>query len=70
MLQTGWALATRYCEPEIHGSSMLIPQVGAEMVPDADALSFDYTGIARCGTMMIGGERGSPPQSYYPGYRR
>jgi len=35
--------------------------------PDADALSFDYTGIARCGTMMIAGERGSPPQSFIPG---
>jgi crotonobetainyl-CoA:carnitine CoA-transferase CaiB-like acyl-CoA transferase len=35
--------------------------------PDADALSFDYTGIARCGTMMIAGERGSPPQNFVPG---
>jgi len=35
--------------------------------PDAEALSFDYTGIARCGTMMIAGERGSPPQSLVPG---
>jgi len=35
--------------------------------PDADALSFDYTGVARCGTMMIAGERGSPPQSLVPG---
>ncbi len=35
--------------------------------PDADALSFDYTGIARCGTMMIGGERGSSPQNVIPG---
>jgi crotonobetainyl-CoA:carnitine CoA-transferase CaiB-like acyl-CoA transferase len=35
--------------------------------PEADALSFDYTGIARCGTMMIVGERGSPPQTIVPG---
>ena len=35
--------------------------------PDADALSFDYTGVARCGTMLIAGERGSPPQSLVPG---
>jgi len=35
--------------------------------PDADALSFDYTGIAKCGTMMIAGERGSPPQNFIPG---
>jgi crotonobetainyl-CoA:carnitine CoA-transferase CaiB-like acyl-CoA transferase len=35
--------------------------------PDADALSFDYTGLARCGTMMIAGERGSPPQNFIPG---
>jgi crotonobetainyl-CoA:carnitine CoA-transferase CaiB-like acyl-CoA transferase len=35
--------------------------------PDADALSFDYTGIARCGTMMICGERGSTPQAIVPG---
>ena len=35
--------------------------------PYADALSFDYTGIARCGTMMICGERGSPPQTIIPG---
>ena len=35
--------------------------------PDAEALSFDYTGIARCGTMLIAGERGSPPQNFIPG---
>jgi crotonobetainyl-CoA:carnitine CoA-transferase CaiB-like acyl-CoA transferase len=35
--------------------------------PYADTLSFDYTGIARCGTMMISGERGSPPQNLIPG---
>ncbi len=35
--------------------------------PEADALSFDYTGLARCGTMMIAGERGSPPQNFVPG---
>jgi crotonobetainyl-CoA:carnitine CoA-transferase CaiB-like acyl-CoA transferase len=35
--------------------------------PDADALSFDYTGVARCGLMMLAGERGSPPQSLVPG---
>jgi len=35
--------------------------------PDADALSFDYTGVARSGLMMLAGERGSPPQSLVPG---
>ena len=35
--------------------------------PDADVFSFDYTGVARSGTMMICGERGSPPQSLVPG---
>jgi crotonobetainyl-CoA:carnitine CoA-transferase CaiB-like acyl-CoA transferase len=35
--------------------------------PDADALSFDYAGVARCGMMMLAGERGSPPQCLVPG---
>ena len=35
--------------------------------PDAEALSFDYTGIARCGLMMAGGEEGSPPMYMRPG---
>jgi len=35
--------------------------------PYADALSFDYTGIARCGAMMICGERDAPPQPIIPG---
>jgi crotonobetainyl-CoA:carnitine CoA-transferase CaiB-like acyl-CoA transferase len=35
--------------------------------PDAEALSFDYTGIARCGLMMTGGEVGSPPMYMRPG---
>ena len=35
--------------------------------PDANALSFDYTGIARCGMMMSCGERGTPPTQILPG---
>jgi len=35
--------------------------------PDANALSFDYTGIARSGLMMSCGERGSPPAQVIPG---
>ncbi len=35
--------------------------------PDASALSFDYTGIARCGFMMAAGERGGPPSQMLPG---
>ena len=35
--------------------------------PDADALSFDYTGIARSGLMMSCGEKGSPPTQILPG---
>lgn len=35
--------------------------------PDAGALSFDYTGIARTGYMMCAGEKGSPPSSMLPG---
>jgi crotonobetainyl-CoA:carnitine CoA-transferase CaiB-like acyl-CoA transferase len=35
--------------------------------PDANALSFDYTGIARAGTMMMSGERGGPPATLIPG---
>lgn len=35
--------------------------------PDALALSFDYTGIARSGTMMMCGERGGPPGTLIPG---
>ncbi len=35
--------------------------------PDANALSFDYTGIARSGTMMMSGERGGPPGIIIPG---
>ena len=35
--------------------------------PDAEALSFDYTGIARSGLMMSCGEAGSPPTSMLPG---
>lgn len=35
--------------------------------PDADALSFDYTGIARSGTMMMCGERDGPPGTLIPG---
>jgi crotonobetainyl-CoA:carnitine CoA-transferase CaiB-like acyl-CoA transferase len=35
--------------------------------PDAEALSFDYTGIARSGLMMSCGEAGSPPTQILPG---
>jgi crotonobetainyl-CoA:carnitine CoA-transferase CaiB-like acyl-CoA transferase len=35
--------------------------------PDASNLSFDYTGIARSGTMMMSGERGGPPGTLIPG---
>ena len=35
--------------------------------PDAEALSFDYTGIARSGLMMACGEAGSPPTYMLPG---
>ena len=35
--------------------------------PDANALSFDYTGIARCGFMMACGEQGTPPSQILPG---
>ncbi len=35
--------------------------------PDASELSFDYTGIARSGTMMMCGERGDPPGILIPG---
>ncbi len=35
--------------------------------PDANELSFDYTGIARSGTMMMCGERGGPPGTLIPG---
>jgi len=35
--------------------------------PDAEALSFDYTGIARCGLMMACGERNTPPTQILPG---
>jgi len=35
--------------------------------PDAGALSFDYTGIARSGTMMMAGERDGPPATFIPG---
>ena len=35
--------------------------------PDANELSFDYTGIARSGTMMMCGERGGPPGILIPG---
>jgi crotonobetainyl-CoA:carnitine CoA-transferase CaiB-like acyl-CoA transferase len=35
--------------------------------PDASELSFDYTGIARSGTMMMSGERGGPPGTLIPG---
>jgi len=35
--------------------------------PDARALSFDYTGIARSGFMMCAGEAGSPPAQMLPG---
>jgi len=35
--------------------------------PDANALSFDYTGIGRSGLMMASGERGTPPAQVLPG---
>jgi len=35
--------------------------------PDANDLSFDYTGIARSGMMMSIGENGSPPAQILPG---
>ncbi len=35
--------------------------------PDAKALSFDYTGIARAGLMMSCGERDAPPAPIIPG---
>jgi crotonobetainyl-CoA:carnitine CoA-transferase CaiB-like acyl-CoA transferase len=35
--------------------------------PDADDLSFDYTGIARSGLMMCAGERDTPPAQILPG---
>jgi len=35
--------------------------------PDAEALSFDYTGIARSGLMMSCGEADSPPTQILPG---
>ena len=35
--------------------------------PDAEALSFDYTGIARSGLMLSCGEAGSPPTYMLPG---
>jgi crotonobetainyl-CoA:carnitine CoA-transferase CaiB-like acyl-CoA transferase len=35
--------------------------------PDANELSFDYTGIARSGTMMMSGERNGPPGTLIPG---
>ncbi len=35
--------------------------------PDAGALSFDYTGIARSGLMMCAGEKGAPPAQMLPG---
>lgn len=35
--------------------------------PEANELSFDYTGIARSGLMMSCGERGSPPAQILPG---
>jgi crotonobetainyl-CoA:carnitine CoA-transferase CaiB-like acyl-CoA transferase len=35
--------------------------------PDANDLSFDYTGIARSGFMMSCGERGTPPTQILPG---
>jgi CoA:oxalate CoA-transferase len=35
--------------------------------PDAQDLSFDYTGIARSGLMMACGERGAPPTQILPG---
>ena len=38
--------------------------------PDAQDLSFDYTGIARSGLMMACGERGAPPDSNPSRHRR
>ena len=35
--------------------------------PDANELSFDYTGIGRSGLMMSCGERGTPPAQILPG---
>ena len=35
--------------------------------PDANGLSFDYTGIGRSGLMMSCGERGTPPAQVLPG---
>lgn len=35
--------------------------------PDANNLSFDYTGIARSGLMMCAGERDTPPAQILPG---
>jgi len=35
--------------------------------PDANELSFDYTGIGRAGLMMSCGERGTPPAQVLPG---
>jgi crotonobetainyl-CoA:carnitine CoA-transferase CaiB-like acyl-CoA transferase len=35
--------------------------------PDANELSFDYTGIARSGMMLSCGERGTPPTQILPG---
>jgi CoA:oxalate CoA-transferase len=35
--------------------------------PDANLLSFDYTGIARSGLMMVFGEEGDPPAQILPG---
>lgn len=35
--------------------------------PEAQELSFDYTGIARSGLMMACGERGAPPTQILPG---
>ena len=35
--------------------------------PDANGLSFDYTGIGRSGLMMSCGERGTPPAQILPG---
>lgn len=35
--------------------------------PDANELSFDYTGIARSGLMMSCGENGTPPTQILPG---
>ncbi len=35
--------------------------------PDANELSFDYTGIARSGLMMSCGEKGAPPTQILPG---